>query len=96
MGPGSYEASCPVDKGSSKRLRVVEAEDGRAHVECDDGCWLSEIIPALGLTADDLFKCIDDIYIGTEAPRFEPPEGLRADRLLDEDPPATGDCGGAI
>ena len=74
LGPGSYEATCPVHKGSSKRLRVVEAEDGRAVVECENGCWLYEMVPALGLHLEDPFECIDDIYIGSEAPLHESPK----------------------
>ena len=73
LGPGNYEATCPVHKGGSKHLRVVEAKDGRAVVECENGCWLSEIVPALGLHLEDLFECIDDIYIGSEAPLHDPP-----------------------
>jgi len=96
LGPGYYEATCPLDECRSKRLLVIEGEDDRALIECDDGCWLYEIVPALGLTVEDLFNCIDDIYIGTTDPKHQPPESLRADRLLNEDPLTTGDRGGVI
>lgn len=68
----------PLDDCRSRRLLVIEGADDRAMIECDDGCWLSQMVPALGLTAEDLFNSIDDIYIGTEAPRYESPENLRA------------------
>ena len=68
---GHYEATCPVHKENSLPLRVIEGKDDRALVECDDGCWLSEIVPALGLHVEDLFQCIDDIYIGSDSPRYE-------------------------
>ncbi len=71
--PGYYEAICPLEDCQRKQLLVIEGEDERAMIECDDGCWLSEIVPALGLTVEDLFRSIDDIYIGTTAPKYEPP-----------------------
>jgi len=54
-------------------LMVSEAVDGRALIECEDGCWLYELVPALGLTVEDLFMCIDDIYIGSDAPAYPLP-----------------------
>jgi hypothetical protein len=70
---GHYQAPCPLHEDSSYMLTVSEAEDGRALIECDDGCWLSQIVPALGLTVEDLFQCIDDIYIGSAAPAYPRP-----------------------
>ena len=70
---GHYQAPCPLNKGGSYMLTVSEAVDGRALIECEDGCWLSEIVPALGLTVEDLFRCIDHIYIGDAAPAYPPP-----------------------
>ena len=73
LGPGYYEAICPTDDCREKRLLVIEGADDRALVECDDGCWLEDIVLALGLTAEDLFMCIDDIYIGSDSPRYPKP-----------------------
>ena len=44
---GHYQAPCPLDP--SNMLTVSEGKDGRAMIECDDCCWLCEIVPALGL-----------------------------------------------
>ena len=68
---GHYQAPCPLNCGHM--LMVSEAVDGRALIECEDGCWLYELVPALGLTVEDLFMCIDDIYIGNEAPAYPSP-----------------------
>jgi len=78
LSAGYYEATCPTGECREKRLLVIEGVDDRALVECDEGCWLHQIVSALGLTADDLFKCIDDIYIGSEAPKYDKPEDLQA------------------
>ena len=80
LGPGYYEAICPTGECREKRLLVIEGADDRALVECDEGCWLHQIVSTLGLTADDLFKCIDDIYIGTTAAKYQPPESQHSDR----------------
>ena len=80
LGPGYYEATCPLDDCRSRRLLVIEGADDRAMIECDDGCWLSQMVPALGLTAEDLFNSIDDIYIGTTAAKYQPPESQHSDR----------------
>ena len=64
---GHYQAPCPLHEDGSHLLTVSEAVDARALIECSDGCWLHEIVPALGLTAEDLFMTIDDIYIGSDA-----------------------------
>jgi len=86
LGPGYYEAICPLEECRGKQLLVIEGADGRAMIECDDGCWLSQIVPALGLTVEDLFNCIDDIYVGTSAPRYEPPrEVLERARISQEE-----------
>ena len=76
IGPGHYVAKCPIHDDTSIPLRVIEGEDDRALVECDDGCWLCDLVPALGLTVEDLFQCIDDIYIGSAAPRYEAPQRI--------------------
>jgi len=73
MAPGWYEAVCPTHNDPAKPLRVIEAVDERAVVECEDHCWLYEIVAALGLRAEDLFMLIDDIYIGSEAPKYPSP-----------------------
>jgi hypothetical protein len=72
LSEGYYESICPLGDCPDGRLLVVEGEDDRALIECDDGCWLSQIVPTQGLHAEDLFKSIDDIYIGTIAPKYEP------------------------
>jgi len=71
LSRGHYQAPCPLDPKHT--LRVIEGADERALVECDDGCWLNELVPALGLTVEDLFRSIDDIYIGSAAPAYPPP-----------------------
>jgi len=80
LGPGYYEAICPTGECREKLLLVIEGADDRALVECDEGCWLYQIVSLLGLTADDLFNVIDDIYIGTTAAKYQPPESLRDER----------------
>ena len=76
LGAGHYVARCPSHDDTSIPLRIIEGEDGRALVECDDGCWLSDLVPALGLTVEDLFQSIDDIYIGSAAPKYEAPQRI--------------------
>ena len=46
--PGWYRARCPACANGTQ-LTVIEGRDGRVLLECDDGCWLYEIVTALGL-----------------------------------------------
>ncbi len=86
VSPGYWRARCPVCDNGTK-LTVVEGEDERAMVECDDGCWLSTLLSELGLSLDDLLNAPDDVYIGTEGPAYPPPDGFPFGGKMTSSPP---------
>lgn len=54
-GPG-WRAQCPACGGKSRKLSVLEVEDGRTLVHCFGGCEALAVVQALGLRLDELFQ----------------------------------------
>lgn len=50
-----YLAHCPAHEDSHPSLHVQEGDDGRALLICRAGCFVEEVLAALGLAMRDLF-----------------------------------------
>lgn len=50
-----HRALCPSCGGRSRKLSVLQTDDGRVLLHCFGGCAAVEVIGAVGLTLADLF-----------------------------------------
>lgn len=48
-------ARCPACGGKSRKLSLMQADDGRVLLHCFAGCAAHDVLSAVGLTINDLF-----------------------------------------
>lgn len=77
-GPGQWESTCPVHKGSRHNLSVKEGDDGTVVLHChhdDTGktCTAAAIVDAIGLKLADLFPAGSRLKSRPKTPKADRP-----------------------
>ncbi|MCD9126678.1 hypothetical protein [Luteimonas fraxinea] len=67
-----WRARCPACGGRSRKLSVIEGDEGRLLVHCFGGCEAGDVLQSVGLTLGDLFA---------ERAQADNPENRRRARL---------------